>query len=323
MDSMNDLVMTVVRGYDWAPLKHYAVSLARCGFKGTKLMLVQNISELARKNLLDLGFKLVDFSVVDPLRGFGTIRFEPAAEFLRNNKGFRYVICTDMRDVVYQSDPSVWLEQHLSPYRLLASSEGVLIKHEHYNDQWVRQAFPEDHVWIREHEVCNSGAIAGDAEMMLAVFEKIYEISLLSNENTGGFLDQGLWNYVLRISPFKEVIRISKTDESFFTSCNWFLVHDAGRSAESTYGWMWIDKPPVMREGLVYPVGSSEPYCIVHQYDRDDEWKAAVEQRYNSDTMAGPTAPPRLAPRVVLAPVAVPVTFAAVEPKRVLRWRQR
>lgn len=233
----------------------------------------------------------MDFDLVDPLRGFGTIRFSPAAEFLRNNKGFRYVMCTDMRDVVYQRDPSPWLEQNLSPYKLLASSEGVLIKNEQYNDQWVKQAFPEDHAWIRENEVCNSGAIAGEADAMQAVFEKIYEISLRSTSETGGFLDQGLWNYVLRVSPFKEVTRISKTNESFFTSCNWFLVHDYGRTAESTYGHMWIDEPPVMLEGLIYPKGRSEPYCIVHQYDRDAAWKVAVEKRYSSEEPQPSTAP--------------------------------
>jgi hypothetical protein len=116
---------------------------------------------------------------------------------------------------------------------------------------------------------------------MQAVFEKIYEISLRSNSETGAFLDQALWNYVLRISPFKEVTRISKTDESFFTSCNWFLVHDAGRTAESTHGHKWIDRPPVMRESLIYPPEGSEPYCLVHQYDRDENWKPIVEARYS------------------------------------------
>ena len=295
MDSTNDLVMTVVKNYDWPALMLYAVSLAKCGFKGTKLMLVQGITPWARQELTQLGFKLIDFDFVDTLRGFGTIRFEPAAKFLRDNKGFRYVIWSDMRDAVYQRDPSEWLEKNLRPYRLLASSEGVLIKSEIYNDQWVRQAFPEEHTWLKEHEVCNSGAIAGDAEVMQAVFEKIYEISLRSDSNTGAFLDQGLWNYVLRVSPFKEVSKISKTDESFFTSCNWFLVHDHGRTAESTHGHMWIDRPPVMREGLVYPPKGSEPYCLVHQYDRDSEWYAAVYKRYVGVV---PTAPAMI-PQVI------------------------
>ena len=243
-------------------------------------MLVQNISERARKNLLALGFKLVEFGFTDSLRGFGTIRFKPAADFLRDNKVFRYVICTDMRDVVYQRDPSPWLEQHLSPHRLLGCSEGLLIKNEVYNDQWVKQAFPEEHSWLKELEVCNSGAIVGDAEIMQAVFERIYDISLRSTEATGAFLDQGLWNYVLRTSPFKEVSRISKTNESFFASCNWFLVHDEGRTAESTHGHKWIDEPPVLCDGLIYPKGKSEPYAIVHQYDRDSQWYSAIAARY-------------------------------------------
>jgi hypothetical protein len=276
MDATNDVVVSVVKDYEWEALRVYATSLARSGFRGTKLMFIQNISVVARQELLKLGFTLVDYTFHDPDRGFGTVRFQPVIEYLTAHHNFRYVIWTDMRDSVFQSDPSPWLETNLSPHRLLAASECVVIRNEYYNLQWIRQAFsPEICTWLQDYEVCNSGCFAGDADTMLGVFSKIYEISLQSTEASGAYLDQGMFNYVLRISPFKEVTRILKAEE-FFASCNFFLIPSQFTGVKTNAPSPVLDHST----GLMYPASKSEPFAIVHQYDRDPVWKTIVENRY-------------------------------------------
>lgn len=280
MNAENDVAITVIKDYGWEPIRTYANSLARSGFRGTKLMFVQGIQPEARKKLIDLGFQLVDFTFFDPARGFGTVRFEPVIEFLQNNKDYRYIIWTDMRDAIFQTDPSPWLEQNLAPHKLLAASECVRIESEFYNRQWIEQAFsPEICSWLSKCEVCNSGCFAGDADTMLGVFSEIYDISLRSNERTGAFLDQAMFNYVIRTSPFKEAMRIIRAEE-FFASCNFFLIPSqfTGVSTHPT-------PAPVIdsNTGLIYPAGRPEPFSVVHQYDRDPKWKVAVENRYRDE----------------------------------------
>src|ERR1700693_4094208 len=116
MDATNDLILTTAVRYDWPLLQTYAKSLVQSGFRGEKVILVQDVSFAARQGLLDLGFTLVDFSITNVWNPQLT-RYTPAVNFLKD-KDFRYVIWTDMKDVIFQADPSLWLEKHLSPSRL-------------------------------------------------------------------------------------------------------------------------------------------------------------------------------------------------------------
>lgn len=323
MDATNDLVIAAAVRYDWPALSAYANSLSKSGFRGTKVVLVQDISELARKNLLDLGFVLVDFNITDrwnpqltryaPVVDFlmdrgefrktvWAARWEPALEVLKS-KDFRYVIWSDIKDVIFQRDPSPWLEKNLSPSKLLGCTEGMNIDGEFYNDGWMKQvAYPDMAAYndIRKNDICCSGTIAGEASAMRDALSEMNRILTTSPDkpdyegNLSFLLDQGVWNFIRYSSPLKEITRNPAWDEGFCATVNWFIVH------------RWTHDPiPEFRDGMLYPKGKSEPFCIVHQYDRDPVWKAAIETRY-----CGATKP-------VVAPKPAP------EAPRVIRWSKR
>ena len=285
MGKSNDLVMTAARGYDWPQIRAYANSLVRTGFRGTRLVLVQDITPTARQNLLDLGFVLVEFNIngqllpnsADSVIRLGQSgRYAPAAEFLKY-QDFRYVIWADVRDVIFQTDPSLWLENHLSPSKLIGCTEGMRIDGEYYNDNWLRQvSHPNLAVYetARHHAICCSGTIAGEAAVMrdlLCEMNHILTTSLHQPDYAGGLtpcLDQGVWNY-LRYTKYKDITRNPDWSEGFCATVNWYIVH------------RWTRDPvPEFKDGVFYPRGKSEPFCLVHQYDRDKIWAAAVEQRY-------------------------------------------
>lgn len=286
MDSTNDLVLTAARSYDWPQIRAFAISLVLTGFRGTKAVLVQDITPLARQNLLELGFVLIEFNVCDTndrldpatsaIRLGQAGRYAPAAEFLKNND-FRYVVWADIRDVVFQTDPSLWLERHLSPSSLLGCTEGMGISGEYYNDNWLRQvAYPDMATYeaARHNDICCSGTIAGEASAMrnlLSEMNLILRTRTSQPDYAGGLtpcLDQGVWNF-LRYTQYKDISRNPDWSEGFCATVNWYIVH------------RWTRDPvPEFKDGLFYPRGKSEPFCIVHQYDRDPAWKAAVEQRY-------------------------------------------
>ncbi len=263
MDSTNDLI------------------IGRSGFKGTKLMCVNGINDELRHNLVVLGFTLVDFTEPEASFGwsFAVSRYAPAIDYVKKHlTELRYVIWGDVRDLVFQTDPSVWLEKHMSPHRLLGCSEGVKICDEVTNDSWLQQVSGDDYLWVRKEEQLCSGTIAGDAEAMLALMSDIYDRSKSLSDNGFG-RDQGLLNYILRLSPHKEISRVVRADESFALQGNWFVLNH--------YKDKWTTPQPRfdMSTGLAYPYGSDEPYAIMHQYDRDarswlGDWKTRVETRY-------------------------------------------
>ena len=175
---LEDLTIAVIRGLDWVSLRPYAVSLARTGFKGIKLVLLEDTSEEARTHLAKLGFTLVDRQPTPKEFGtweYGVHRFPPAIEYLRSNSGrFRYVIWTDIRDVVFQADPVVWLQANLAPSKIVVAGLGHAIKDCPYNDPWVRACSPAEYSTVRQQEAVACGTFGGEADAMLNLLQAIY-----------------------------------------------------------------------------------------------------------------------------------------------------
>ena len=271
MNSTNDLTVTVSSDYTWPLLREYAVSLAMSGFKGTKLMCTRNLSVEAIKNFTGLGFRLEDFPV-----GQGTFfisRYASAIEYIKKHLDqLRYVIWTDCRDVVFQSDPSLWLEKHLGASRVVGATLGWRIKDDGLEQHWVSICVtPEVLEWLKEEPAICVGTIAGDARTVLDVLTRIYEmgvaLSTLRPDFSAG-MDEGLYNYILRTPEFKGVMRVLKPQETFTAQCGYLMV--------PTFERVW----DIGEDGLIRPKGRTEPYSIVHQYDRDEKWKALVQSRY-------------------------------------------
>ena len=276
MNSVYDLTITVSSDYTWPLLRGYAVSLAMSGFRGTKLMCTRNLSAEAVKNFTDLGFKLVDFP-----KGKGTFfisRYAPAVEYIRQNLDkLRYVIWTDCRDVVFQSDPSAWLEKNLSPSKVVASTLGWRIKDDGLEQHWASICVtPETLEWLKEEPAICVGTIAGDACTMMEVLSRISSMGIELSNRRPDFeagMDEGLYNYILRTPEFRGSMRVLGSQDTFSAQCGYLMV--------PTFERPW----DVGEDGLIRPKGVSEPYTIIHQYDRDEAWKRLVQARYTDASL--------------------------------------
>src|SRR5271157_547396 len=176
---MRDVTITFVHNLSWEDVRPYAVSLVRSGFSGLKLVFVTpgTLPEV-RYNLKRLGFVLVE-SPAPPVNPehwdeWGWLRFHYASEYLHGNSEFRYVIWTDARDVVFQSNVSAWLDRSLSPHSIVVAGLSHTIKDcPSYNDLWVRAVSGSDYNRIREFEAVACGTFAGTASAMTRMFEDI------------------------------------------------------------------------------------------------------------------------------------------------------
>ena len=282
MDASNDLILTAMKGpYEWSALKTFVNSVHRSGFRGEKVMLASGIALEVRLQLEIAGWEVIDYVIPPGTKPFGSYcseRFWPANDFLKYNaEDFRYIIWCDWKDLVVQTDPSVWLYKNMSVDSVIGCSEGMLIKEEFYNNGWLKQAAPNDAVYntAREHPILCAGTLAGSALVMRRVLCAVYDVLSTSPDKPdyeGGIsplIDQGILNYILRIFPFDTLTRVPEWSEGFCATVNWYIVH------------RWTNRPvPEVRDGVFYPQGKSEPFAIVHQYDRDENWKKAVIERY-------------------------------------------
>ena len=251
---MRDAVIGVIKNASWPYLRNYAVSLAKCGFEGDKVLFVDDIT-------------------VEAIGKMG----EGLCIGRRIHRYDNIVWC-DVRDVMFQSDPSEWLAANVTDeYRLFGASEGCLIKDQNFNANWVQRTSPKDWEWMQNEVVCCSGTFAGDAEIMLDVFKNMYELHL-SIEDPAAF-DQGLWNFTARSKPFSSFFRIPKMKEGFCAT-GW-------PSKETTFSPYTTDKAPVWdwQEMVCYSPDTHIPFCIVHQYDREPAWASQIRSIFqDTDT---------------------------------------
>ena len=305
-----DAVIGVVKGYGWPELRNYAVSLAKCGFAGEKILFVDGVSEEAIANLTRLGFNLVPYTNPESIRSkkcgsqedalawgfFGRWRFRPVIDYLRATipftktpriGGFRYIVWCDVRDVLFQTDPSVWLEEHLG-HNLVGAAEGYLIGNQQHNAYWAQRTSPEDYEWLCHEEVLCSGTFAGKASTMLEVFEHMFALHKSVKDPTA--FDQGLWNLTARTTPFVEYLHIPKMSEGFCAT-GW-------PSKNLVPGMKYAtDVSPLYGEDfVVYTPDGVTPFSIVHQFDREPEWAAKI-----SEIMAAADAPPPGKPIILIA----------------------
>lgn len=273
----NDLVVSVIRGHNWRQASAYTVSLAMTGYKGEKLIFAENIDRNSQIQLSTYGFKVMS-ETFDPRRFVTRDRFRPVVQYLQDNwKKHRNVIWTDVRDVIFQTDPGLWLEKHLAPSRLLGCSECLIMGNDPvYNGPWVKNSFPNDPAkreLVNSNEILCGGTVAGDAEAITQLLTALYD--MCSSSITMN--DQTALNYLLRTEPFASMTRIPKMDEGFTATCSWLF-----GIGNQQHGHQLTDKVPVFDRSTttVKTPNGKTPFAIVHQYDREPVWNAMTQRKY-------------------------------------------
>ena len=224
-DKTQDLILGVLGG-PWVGLKYpgveaYLTSTQRSGFSGRKVMIVWSIQPVVRQKLKEYGFELVERNSLhsgydgDVHRGnFFHDRMHVCRDYMRDHwKEFRYVFFLDVKDLILQSDPSIWMENNLGENCLVASNECVNISQEETNKLWAQGILGESkYQEIKDCEVINGGTWAGIAEAMAEVFHQVH---------TGCQTYKGthppcqIWiNYVLH-TVFKKDLYIPRWSEGF------------------------------------------------------------------------------------------------------------
>lgn len=222
MTKENDLILGVFAnyGFDYPGIEAYMVSIARSGYTGRKVLLVWNLSAPVRNMLIRWGYELIDVDPPAPETkrlpvNFFIHRMKVAAQYLREHHNeFRFVFWLDIKDLILQNDPSVWMENNRQGARIIASTECVTLEQEETNNKWILDVCgPEVHSWLKDHEVINGGTFAGDAVVMAAAFAKIYDF--IRDYKGEWPACQPAINYILRTKPFIDDLRIPRWSEGF------------------------------------------------------------------------------------------------------------
>ena len=109
-------------------------------------------------------------------------RFFDYWRYLRD-ENYRYVIATDVTDVLFQTNPSDWLQTHMGDKKLNVGSESILYKDNWFGRDHIRDSLPWVWDWIQNKIIYNAGTFSGDCKVLADVSLAIYSICAHNNNH--------------------------------------------------------------------------------------------------------------------------------------------
>ena len=281
---MQDMIISAVSEYKYDRMKHWVNSIKKCGFKGRIAVVAFNITD---NTIRKLKYEGVEVYLTTNQRnekndGYlyakGITYHVPMLRhyfywaILSQMKDIRYVISTDISDVVFQLDPSVWLENHLGDKKLNYGCEGLLYKDETWGNQNMMECFPQLYHHMKDRPIYNAGSMAGEFEM----FKNFsLAVSLAINNIPHPTPDQAGVNAMLSIEPYHSLTKFNDHDTNWACECGTTV--DPNKIER--FRPHLLSPEPIFDGEYVY-TSKGEKYVMVHQYNRVPEWKEKIEKKY-------------------------------------------
>jgi hypothetical protein len=284
---MKDLIITTIsQNYKWEEIRNWACSLKRTGYDGDILILAYNFDNPNHNHirmLQLLGIENILIPRID-MHGneigtnfvwhSGMVNMQNAHSLVHNVRLFhlwqylkecqtqyRYVINTDSRDVVFQTNPTDWLTKNCKK-PILVPSEGIAYANQPWNkDNLIKNFGMYVYVYaLQNEEVCNVGTFACNGKLMGDLCLTMYLMSI-----GVGHCDQPSFNILTR-GLLKDDCQVVDFKGS------WALQIGAKINQ--------IPDISYIKDNIIYCKNNDEPYCIVHQYDRVEELNRMINQKY-------------------------------------------
>ncbi len=296
-----DLIIGGASNYTWNDLKYWVNSIKRSGFEGDVVLVATNITKETIDKLVSEGIKLSLYgkkdengNIVAQSNGAPHVeRFFYLWNFLKDKiNEYDYVITTDTRDVVFQSNPTAWIDENLHlGETLVASSEGMTYESEPWNNRNLLDAFgPFFHQHYKSMNIHNVGVIAGEITYVKDLLFMIFQMSI---NRPIPVVDQVVFNILLQQQMFKETTKHTTNKDAWAVQLGTTLEAvksgsgDIGLSIQNDptklilYQTKYNDtQPTITEEGYITNVEGTK-FCVVHQYDRVAGLKEKIETIYS------------------------------------------
>jgi hypothetical protein len=204
-------------------------------------------------------------------------RFLSIYDFLKvHYNRYRYVVTTDVKDVFFQTNPMIWLENNLGSCQLVAGSEGMLYKDEPWGNENLMQAYgPYVHELFKNNKIYNVGTIGGDAEY---VKDMVFNIFWNAINRPVQICDQAVYNVLIQTQPFFDATKFADQKDGW--ACQAGTTVDPSKIEQ--FRPFLTEKEPIFEDGIVKTC-DGVPFTIVHQYDRVPEWKKFIQEKYQQE----------------------------------------
>ena len=266
MPGMVDLILGMAAGYHYGDVRPFAASLWASGFAGRCVLFVSPTTREAGRmeahGLETVPFQRPDYMSHLPLNAW---RHFLCLDFLRHaDREYGHVLFTDVRDVVFQSNPMArpW------PGGLSAVLEagGVTVGACPWTSRWLRRHLGEAALArVADRPLSCSGTVLAPFAAMIGYLERMTAllVPFEPGPNMAGY-DQGVHNFLVHgMAPGGPLPEVHFTD-------NAGPVLTLGHRREA---------PAMDAAGNVLN-DAGVPAVVVHQYDRHPELFKRVRERW-------------------------------------------
>lgn len=291
-----DLIIGGASNYTWDHLKYWVNSIKRTGFKGDIVLVVTNMSTDTMNKLVNEGVKLYAYGtrtedgIVNNTKNAPHVeRFIHIWNYLHTNEDYRFVTVTDTRDVIFQRDPSEFLEKNTFGKTIVASSECMFYKDEPWNNQNIAETFGQFlYPTFREYTICNVGVISGFYDEVKDLLLFLFQQSI---NRPIPIVDQAVYNFIINQLPFKSEVLIATNELAWAAQLGVTKnaieagAGDIGMSVRQNpslleeYIKVYKDEQPLIEDAIVKN-HNGEEFHIVHQWDRIPSLKEKIEKYY-------------------------------------------
>ena len=295
-----DLIIGGASNYTWDHLKYWVNSIKKTGFKGDIVLVCTNISAKTLDTLTEQGVKLAIHGEKQPDGSYRATqngaphveRFFYLWHFLKTiDEDYRYVIATDTRDVIFQSNPSDYLDiLDKTNKDLVVSSEGLNYVDEPWGSQNLHDTFgPFFHRMIGDKLIYNVGTIAGRKSAVRQLMLNIFQMSI---NRQIPVVDQAVFNFLIQECMDDRkilmtnntngwAIQLGTTQESIKAgNGDLGIIVKQHPELYERYLNSYKDEQPVFDNGIVKN-SQGEAFFIVHQYDRIPTLKEKILELYS------------------------------------------
>ena len=276
---MKDLIIGCSTNYDWPKLKYWINSVNKSGFTGDKVMILMNCDFETATKVSQAGFQIVGFGqdenknlVYSSSMPVHVERFIHIYNYLKD-KNYRYVITTDVKDVVFQKNPSDFINENIGDKNLLFASESIRYKDEPWGNENLLQTFgPYVYEQFNNNEIFNVGVVAGRG---FAIRDLAMNIFISAINRPIPICDQSTFNVMISMSPYKETSLYLRSEDGWAAQ----LGTTADPNKVESFRPFLLEEEPIMKNGKVC-TSTGKEFTIVHQYDRVPYWKSVIESIY-------------------------------------------
>jgi hypothetical protein len=280
-----NLIIGAAHDLCWDEINRWAYSLNKHCPSGKKVIITYGINRYVMQKIQNNKIEVFQARYTDtgePLNYSSwnqnkvfEYRFYHAYQFLKqiDPENIGWVIFSDVRDIVFQSDPIEWLKENAKDYDIVISSERMTYENEFWSCENMKKCYGIEYFnLLKNKPIMNGGLIAGKAAAVMDLFSRIYFKTLTASSPNA---DQAALNLIIYTEPLNYKIKFSQAGDGWY--CH------AGTLADPLKRPIFrphlLEEEPVFNNGVIY-TANGKKYCIVHQYDRVPEWKMALACRY-------------------------------------------